>query len=365
MKKKLLISSILTALVFFTSLHGAHAADSALLPNPLSTNSVYDFLLLIVRLIIRWFVYPGIIAMWVWSGFAFVAAQGNPEKLVKARSWLMWAAIVTVVVFMTEGFLFAVRGTVQQIVPNMTTKTLGTTRTGEGATGSPLTGAGGQAIAQSKSPISSLQEAIKPEKLASTLLNGSKGCKPDSDGTTYHEDPKDPSQCLPDSECAPGYEPDPSDSTSCKLMDESKACPAEDGVTYTLGTDGQCHPTNGGCPPGESPNASDICVSDTGSPTDQTGTDGTGTATSCPGDLSPYSDGSCPTPTLGSCPAPFETYQYSNPDQSDCPKSSGTTESASPGGPVGTDSCDSSPDPFKCRCDAAGGAYDAEAGTCG
>jgi hypothetical protein len=91
-------------------------AQSGYLPNPLGVSNLYDFLLLLVRLVVRWFIYPAIIVMWVWSGFAYVEAQGNPEKLSKAHNWLLWAVISTVVVLMTEGFLFALRGTVQQIL---------------------------------------------------------------------------------------------------------------------------------------------------------------------------------------------------------------------------------------------------------
>lgn len=87
------------------------------LPNPLGVNSLYDFILLLVRLFIRWFVYPAIVAVWVWTGFAFVAAQGRPEELVKAKKWLLWAFICTCLIFVTEGFLFALRGTVNQIIP--------------------------------------------------------------------------------------------------------------------------------------------------------------------------------------------------------------------------------------------------------
>lgn len=94
-------------------------AGPQLLPNPISgTNSLYDFVLLVVRLFIRWFVYPAIIALWVWTGFSFVLAQGRPEELKKAKSWLLWAVICTVVIFMTESLLFALRGTVNQILPN-------------------------------------------------------------------------------------------------------------------------------------------------------------------------------------------------------------------------------------------------------
>lgn len=94
----------------------AYAVEGRLLPNPLGTNNLYDFVLLFVRLVVRWFVFPALIVMWVWSGFAYVLAQGNPEKISTAHKWLLWAVISTVVVMVTEGFLFALQGTVQQIL---------------------------------------------------------------------------------------------------------------------------------------------------------------------------------------------------------------------------------------------------------
>ena len=92
----------------------AYAADQ-LLPNPLGTNNLYDLILLLVRLVIRWFVFPAVLIMWIWSGFAYVAAQGNPEKISKAHNWLLWAFVSTVIIMVTEGFLFAIRDTVQSI----------------------------------------------------------------------------------------------------------------------------------------------------------------------------------------------------------------------------------------------------------
>jgi hypothetical protein len=87
-----------------------------LLPNALGTNSAYDLLLAGINLGMRFFVYPAIIVMWVWSGFQFVYSQGNPEGLKKARSWLMWAAIITVVAIMLQGFLVALKNTANKIL---------------------------------------------------------------------------------------------------------------------------------------------------------------------------------------------------------------------------------------------------------
>ncbi len=103
--------------------HAYAATNGTILPNPLSVTSLYDLLLAIVRIFIRWFVFPGVVVMWIWTGFSYVAAQGAPEKIALAHKWLLYALITTVVILTTEGFLFAVRGTIEQIVPQQQVST--------------------------------------------------------------------------------------------------------------------------------------------------------------------------------------------------------------------------------------------------
>lgn len=88
------------------------------LPNPLGVTSLYDFILSVLNLVMRFFIYPALIAMWVWSGFSYVLAQGAPDKIAKTHKLLLWAFISTLLVFITQGFLVAVRGSVQKIVPS-------------------------------------------------------------------------------------------------------------------------------------------------------------------------------------------------------------------------------------------------------
>ncbi len=85
--------------------------------------NLYDFILNILRLIMRFFIYPALVTIWVWTGFSFVFAQGNPEGLNKAKKWLMWGVVTTLVVFLLQAFLTAARGTVQNILPASTTNT--------------------------------------------------------------------------------------------------------------------------------------------------------------------------------------------------------------------------------------------------
>lgn len=95
--------------------YAAETAVSDKLPNPTGVTSLYDFMLAVIRLVVRWFVYPIIIFSWFTSGFLFVRAQGSPERLNYAKNWLLWTLIGTLVILMAEGFAFALRETITQI----------------------------------------------------------------------------------------------------------------------------------------------------------------------------------------------------------------------------------------------------------
>jgi predicted membrane protein len=62
-------------------------------------------------------IHPAVIGIWVISGFLYVAAQGAPEKLKKAHRLLLWAFISTLIVFTIQGFMVAIKGTVNTILP--------------------------------------------------------------------------------------------------------------------------------------------------------------------------------------------------------------------------------------------------------
>jgi len=106
-------------LQFFSSgfIEHAYAAEERLLPNPLGSNSAYDLIIAALSLAMRFFIYPGLIVMWVAAGFKFIYSQGNPEGLKTARSWLLVSFIVTVVAFSLQGFILALKATAQKIVP--------------------------------------------------------------------------------------------------------------------------------------------------------------------------------------------------------------------------------------------------------
>lgn len=113
---------VLKILQLFTSADFSpfqHAsAQERLLPNYGPGTTLYEFILNALRLIMKFFIYPALIVIWVWTGFSFVLAQGAPEALAKAKKWLLWAFVTTLVIMVLQGFLFALRNSVNKILGN-------------------------------------------------------------------------------------------------------------------------------------------------------------------------------------------------------------------------------------------------------
>lgn len=93
-----------------------YAQASTQLPSPTTYTNLYDFILGALRLVMRFFIYPALVVIWVWTGFSFVLAQGAPEALTKAKKWLMWAFITTFVIVVLQGFLLALRATALKVI---------------------------------------------------------------------------------------------------------------------------------------------------------------------------------------------------------------------------------------------------------
>lgn len=99
----------------FGTLHTYAAELPKGLPNPLVVNSVYDVAIILFQLAMRWIMVPVLIGSWVWAGFLFIQAQGNPERINYARQRLWYSFIWTLVLMFTLGIAFAFRDTFNQI----------------------------------------------------------------------------------------------------------------------------------------------------------------------------------------------------------------------------------------------------------
>lgn len=93
-----------------------HTYAQTQLPNPVNVPNLYDFILKALSLVMKFFIYPALIVIWVWTGFSFVLAQGAPDALNKAKKWLMWAFITTLVIMVLQGFLYALRASALKII---------------------------------------------------------------------------------------------------------------------------------------------------------------------------------------------------------------------------------------------------------
>ena len=123
--------------VLVTHAYAADASSTAgtadkLLPNFFISDSLYDFLMKIFSFVMRFFIYPALVVMWVWTGFAFVFAQGAPDALKKAKQWLVWAFVTTLVIFMVQMFLTAITGTIEKVLPGSTSVIKNTASTNTG-----------------------------------------------------------------------------------------------------------------------------------------------------------------------------------------------------------------------------------------
>lgn len=100
----------------YNALPVAHSYAQSTLPNPVpGVNNFIEFVGKAISLFIRWFIIPVIIFSWAYTGFQYVYAQGNPQKLVAAHKWLLWTVIGTITIMLAEGFAAALRGTFSQL----------------------------------------------------------------------------------------------------------------------------------------------------------------------------------------------------------------------------------------------------------
>ena len=120
-KDELLDIGIFQSFFFDIFATHAYAAEGQYLPNFFPSDDINDFLTAIIRVVMRFFVYPALLCIWVWTGFAFIAAQGAPDALSKAKKWFMWATVTTLVIFTVQMFLIAIQGTIEKILPGTVT----------------------------------------------------------------------------------------------------------------------------------------------------------------------------------------------------------------------------------------------------
>ena len=85
---------LLAIIAFFTPLFMLYAATckQGTICNPINVTSINDFVLKILQGVVKIGI-PIIALAIIYSGFLFVSAQGNDEKLTKAKNALLYSVI--------------------------------------------------------------------------------------------------------------------------------------------------------------------------------------------------------------------------------------------------------------------------------
>lgn len=88
---------------------------SVRLENPLKVNTIQDAIKYFVNALIR-IAIPFIVVFFIWSGLQFILAQGNPEKLGKAKKTFLYTIIGTLLILGAWAITNAIIGTVNTLV---------------------------------------------------------------------------------------------------------------------------------------------------------------------------------------------------------------------------------------------------------
>lgn len=86
----------------------------AALTNPIRTTNIYQFLQTLLQLVAQ-IAFPIIVLFLVYIGFMFISAQGNPDKLKKAREYFFWAIVGALIVLGSYALSMAIKATVDQL----------------------------------------------------------------------------------------------------------------------------------------------------------------------------------------------------------------------------------------------------------
>ncbi len=106
------------SVIFAGDISGSNS--SATLKNPLDTNGsgssmTFTSLLTLILKIVTEIGSIVVVFFIIYAGFMFVTAQGNEEKLTKAKNSLMWTLIGAAILLGANAIALAVQGTVTSL----------------------------------------------------------------------------------------------------------------------------------------------------------------------------------------------------------------------------------------------------------
>jgi hypothetical protein len=126
MKKYLLVSVLLftfcflPALTFAVDVGGTNPSGtgvSVTLENPITASSLQSLLYSILSIIVQ-IAIPVLVVMVIYTGFLFVSAKGNPQKLTAARGALTGVLIGALIILGAYAIAQAIQDTVNKLDPS-------------------------------------------------------------------------------------------------------------------------------------------------------------------------------------------------------------------------------------------------------
>jgi heme/copper-type cytochrome/quinol oxidase subunit 2 len=119
MKNLFFVIVIILLLLPFGILHADHGGPHPL-GNPLegTANTIPEFIDKILEMVVT-IGGPIVVFFIIYSGFLFVVARGNPEKISTAKTTLFWTIIGAVIVLGALVISTAISGTIDQITDGL------------------------------------------------------------------------------------------------------------------------------------------------------------------------------------------------------------------------------------------------------
>lgn len=92
----------------------AGSATAQSLDNPITANSLEEFLRMILAAVIA-ILFPIVVLFIVYTGFLFVTAQGNPQKINEAKTYLIYTVIGALIVLGAQALSLAIEASINEI----------------------------------------------------------------------------------------------------------------------------------------------------------------------------------------------------------------------------------------------------------
>lgn len=93
---------------------GGGAVGGGSFVNPIQYDSIEEFLIAVLNAVVL-ILFPIIVLMLVYCGFAFIAARGNETKIKEARRVFFWTLIGGLIILGAKALALAIAATVSEI----------------------------------------------------------------------------------------------------------------------------------------------------------------------------------------------------------------------------------------------------------